>query len=80
MYQLLAGICPHVLGLKQRSMTKIEFIKEQIKEEIERLDKLEEERLLCKDYAGALKMESKREGCLRIWQIICCAENSKWEE
>ena len=56
-------------------MTKIELIKQQIKEEITRLEKLEKERVLCKDYSGALRREAEREACMRIFSMVCGAED-----
>ena len=54
-------------------MTPMEFLMQEIKEEIKRLEDLEEERLRCHDYAGALRRQSEREACLRIWNIACVA-------
>ena len=48
----------------------IENIKKEIKEEIVRLEKLEKKRVDCKDYAGALRRESEREACIRIFATI----------
>ena len=54
-------------------MTPVEFIIKEIKEEIQRVSELEEERLKCKDYAGALRRESEREAYLRAHSIACIA-------
>lgn len=56
-------------------MDSIEFIKQEIKDEIARLEKLEQERLKIKDYAGALERSSEREGIMRVWQIVCNSQS-----
>ena len=54
---------------------KYEFIKKEINNEINRLEQLESERLSCEDYAGALCCKSERQACLKIWNIVCIAED-----
>ena len=50
---------------------KFELLRQEFKEEIERLENLIKERASIGDYAGALKRQSERESMSRAWQIVC---------
>jgi hypothetical protein len=58
-------------------MEQIEFIKAEIKDELERAKERLEDRVMAKDYAGALKKEGEIEALMRAWNIVCNSQTFK---
>ncbi len=52
-------------------MTATEFIKMELKREIEKREKWLDERVGIKDYSGALKIMAEIDGLQTAWQIVC---------
>ena len=51
-------------------MDKVAYIKEEVRSEIARVEKLLEDRVRIKDYAGALRREGELDGLRKIEQLI----------
>ena len=58
-------------------MTRIEYIKTELKEEMMRTRALIDERVRAKDWAGALRREAETEALMRAWTIVCSSVEIK---
>ncbi len=57
-------------------VTLYDYLKNEIQCEIDRLEKMEDERVKEKDYANALALFHHRLGLQHAWQIIIKSENT----
>lgn len=59
-----------IIPLIQKIMDKFELLRQEFKEEIERLKELEKESANIGDYANALRRHSEREAMCRAWTMV----------